>query len=367
MTTYLFQGQGSQFKGMGEGLFDEFPHLIELADELLGYSIKSLCLKDENQNLDKTEFTQPALYVVNALSYEKKLQSTESKPDYLIGHSLGEINALQAAGVLSFEDGLRVVIKRGQLMSRAESGAMAAILKVSEQVITQCFDEFGLSGIDIANYNSPNQIVISGVYDQVNAAMEPIEKAGGIFVPLNTSGAFHSRQMREAKKTFKEHLQNFKFLEPKIPVISNKLALPYEHLDILETLADQMDSPVRWMQSINYLLEQGETDFEELGADDVLTKLVVSIRDVFDKKQSTNLTEPSKNSAKEILLQGIERWNTQYPVGTKVLLKGSNEEYITRAKAIMLFGHREAIYLHGFNGYFSLGDVSPVLSKATEL
>src|SRR4051812_36667715 len=125
---YVFPGQGSQRKGMGENLFDEFPELTKKADKILGYSIKELCLNDSDSKLNQTQYTQPALYVVNALSYQKKIKDEGKQPDYLAGHSLGEYNALQAAGIFSFEDGLKLVKKRGELMSQAKNGGMAAIL-----------------------------------------------------------------------------------------------------------------------------------------------------------------------------------------------------------------------------------------------
>lgn len=138
---YLFPGQGSQKKGMGEGLFDEFPEMTKKADEILGYSIKELCLTDPRKELNKTQFTQPALYVVNALSFQKKMKEGESEPDFVAGHSLGEYNALHAAEVMSFEEGLKLVKKRGELMSKAENGGMAAILKTPEEEIKNILKE----------------------------------------------------------------------------------------------------------------------------------------------------------------------------------------------------------------------------------
>src|SRR6516162_2607290 len=128
MTAFLFPGQGSQRKGMGSTLFEEFQEVTARADEILGYSIKELCLHDPHQQLGQTQFTQPALYVVNALSYLKKMKDGSKVPTYLAGHSLGEYNALFAAGVFDFETGLRLVKKRGELMSQATGGGMAAVI-----------------------------------------------------------------------------------------------------------------------------------------------------------------------------------------------------------------------------------------------
>ncbi|MBF0103655.1 MAG: acyltransferase domain-containing protein, partial [Desulfobacterales bacterium] len=128
MLTFVFPGQGSQKTGMGESLFDEYKELTAQADEILGYSIKQLCLENLENNLQKTQFTQPALYVVNALSYLKKLDEVGKKPDFVAGHSLGEYNALLAANAFDFETGLKLVQKRGELMSKAIGGGMAAVI-----------------------------------------------------------------------------------------------------------------------------------------------------------------------------------------------------------------------------------------------
>ncbi|MGO4778772.1 acyltransferase domain-containing protein, partial [Lysobacter sp. 2RAB21] len=133
MKTYMFPGQGSQARGMGGDLFDAYPELTAKADAVLGYSIKELCLEDPRRELGKTQFTQPALYVVNALSYYKRIQDTGETPDYLAGHSLGEFNALLAAECFDFETGLKLVKKRGELMSQATQGAMAAIVNATRE------------------------------------------------------------------------------------------------------------------------------------------------------------------------------------------------------------------------------------------
>ncbi len=171
MLTFVFPGQGSQFKGMGAGLFDEFQDLTRQADDILGYSIEELCLEDPNHQLGKTQFTQPALYTVSALSYLKKMKESGREPDYAAGHSLGEYNALFAAGCFDFETGLQLVKKRGELMSKAAPGGMAAVLGFTAEQVKEVLSDYHLTGIDIANHNSPSQIVIAGT-------KQDIEKAG---------------------------------------------------------------------------------------------------------------------------------------------------------------------------------------------
>ena len=149
MKTYVFPGQGSQKKGMGKALFDEFTDLTKKADEILAYSIKDLCLNDPQNLLGKTNYTQPALYTVNALTWLKKI-SSEEKPDFLAGHSLGEYNALFAAGAFDFETGLKLVQERSRLMSLAQGGAMAAVIGMDEPTIDKIIKENQFSGISIA-------------------------------------------------------------------------------------------------------------------------------------------------------------------------------------------------------------------------
>lgn len=162
MKVYVFPGQGSQSKGMGQGLFDKYPELTSKADKILGYSIKKLCLEDPDENLRYTQYTQPAIYTVNALMYLNKIAKTGEKPSFVVGHSLGEYNALYAAGVIDFETGLKIVKKRGELMSRAKGGGMAAVIGLREEEVRDVLKENGIESIDIANINSCSQIVISG-------------------------------------------------------------------------------------------------------------------------------------------------------------------------------------------------------------
>jgi malonyl CoA-acyl carrier protein transacylase len=383
--TYVFPGQGSQVKGMGEHLFNRFPELVEKTDEILGYSITDMCLNNPDQKLNQTQYTQPALYVVNALSYLKKIDDEGKEPDFLAGHSLGEYNALQAAGVISFEVGLEMVKKRGELMSQVKNGKMAAILNAPEEKIQEILQKAKLSAIDIANLNSPNQIVISGLEDDLNKAQPHFEKADAMFIPLNTSGAFHSRYMKPAEDEYKQFLKKIKLSKPSITVIANVNAQPYTLKNIRQNLTNQLSNCVKWTDSIVYLLSQGTMEFEELGVGDVLTKLIGSIKRVHapqiieeksnkrqpigvvvetseTKKASTAEEETSTVTQKSEVVPSelVEQWNKAYPVGTKVKSAFYETALETRTEAMLLFGHRAAVYVKGYNGYFDLREVEPI-------
>jgi malonyl CoA-acyl carrier protein transacylase len=276
---YVFPGQGSQKTGMGADLFRDFPRETATASAMLGYSIEELCAVDPRQQLNQTEFTQPALFVVNALSYLKKIQTTAETPDFVAGHSLGEYNALFAASVFDFETGVRLVQKRGALMARASGGGMAAVLGLSPDQVAQVLRRPELTDIDVANLNSPQQVVISGPANQVESARAPFEQAGARkFVLLKVSGAFHSRYMASAKEEFAQFLAGCAFVPPKIPVISNVQAQPYLPDEVARNLADQITQPVRWIESIQLLLRQPDPRFEEIGPGTVLTGLIRQIR-----------------------------------------------------------------------------------------
>lgn len=279
MTTYVFPGQGSQAKGMGKDLFAEFPDMVKIADQVLGYSIEQLCLEDPAANLNNTDYTQPALYVVNALSYQKKLKESGTKPNYVAGHSLGEYNALLAAEVFDFETGLKLVQKRGALMRQATGGGMAAVIGLTGEAVQKILSDNGKSNINIANYNSNKQVVISGPKEEIDNAESLFKDAGAmLYMPLKVSGAFHSPYMSPAQQEFVEFIKNYSFLPPSIPVIANVDAQPYQASNVTTKLGDQINHPVQWTQSIKYLLNQGESSFEEVGPGKVLTGLITRIQ-----------------------------------------------------------------------------------------
>ena len=361
MTTFIFPGQGSQIRGMGDKLFARFQGLTTRADAILGYSVATLCLKDPEHRLNETEYTQPALFVVSALSYMHRVSQRGRAPDYLAGHSLGEYAALFASGVFDFETGLRLVKRRGQLMSEARGGGMAAVVGLDEDRIATMLKEHGLSEVDIANYNAPSQVVVSGLLQHLDRARAAFEAEGATFIPLNVGAAFHSRQMQPGAERFGEFLETISFSQIKIPVISNVFARPYEHHRIKETLQTQIMAPVRWTQTIKYLIEDGETQFEELGPGEVLTKLVQKIKPEAQrapprrialpsllKTGSPALAAPDRLTPEALGSQSFrERYNLKYAYVAGAMYKG-----IASKQLVATLGRA------GLLGYFGSGGLS---------
>lgn len=278
MTTFIFPGQGSQIKGMGQELFPQFPDIVRQADTILGYSVTDLCLQNPNDYLSQTQYTQPVLYIVNALHYIKEVHKGR-RHNYLAGHSLGEYNALLAANVFDFITGLLLVQKRGELMSKATDGGMAAIIGFTADQVQSLLNKYDANNVNISNYNSHSQLVISGPKNDITKMQALFEEAGAtLVIPLKVSGAFHSPYMLEAKTEFSLFLQDFTFKTPSIPVIANVSARPYDSQNTKEYLINQITAPVLWTQTVEYLLAKGEDDFVELGPGEVLTGLVSRTR-----------------------------------------------------------------------------------------
>jgi len=285
MTALLFPGQGSQMRGMGKDLFDEvreYAAVESQVDAVLGYSMRRLCLEDPNNRLKETLYTQPALYVVNALHYYRAL-SQGARPQFLAGHSLGEYNALLAAGVFDFITGLRLVQRRGYLLSQAKNGGMAAVLGLDSGRIAGILRANGLASLDVANFNCRSQTVISGPADDINRAAPIFERAGATMcVPLQVSAAFHSRYMAGPAKQFGDFIAPFTFAAPRIPVVANVTGDLYPTVNPSEAvkslLVKQITHSVRWSEIVRYLFARGETDLRELGPGNVLSRLTQQIQ-----------------------------------------------------------------------------------------
>lgn len=355
---------------MGEKLFDAFPDMVAKADAILGYSIKELCLHDPKRQLGQTQFTQPALYVVNALTCRQRMKDIGERPDFVAGHSLGEYNALECAGAMRFEDGLRLVQKRGELMAAAPKGAMAAIIGVSADKVADILATNDLTAIDVANYNAQAQTVISGLEADVRNAQACFEQHQAMYIPLNVSSAFHSRYMRPAAEEFGAFLRTVTFAPPAIPVVANVNAEPYPPGDVARNLEAQLAQSVRWLDSMQFLLKQGVTEFIELGPGDVLTKLAKSIKSQFQPDAVAKpaaeavASQPRRVGGPANPQQTVADWNRSFPVGTVVKVRGYDHPLTTKTQAVVLFGHRAAIYMQGYNGYFALDDVEQPITAA---
>lgn len=265
---------------MGGDLFDRYADWTGEADAILGYSIRELCLDDPRGQLGATAFTQPALYVVNALTWRARRDSGAAPAAFVAGHSLGEYDALLAAEVFDFGTGLRLVQRRGQLMGRVSGGGMSAVIGLEPAEIQRLLhDSEEGRRVDVANFNSQEQTVLAGPVADLAAVKPRLEAAGArAVIPLNVSAPFHSRYMREAQAEFASFLRDFTFNAPAIPVISNVSARPYEADLVRQTLSEQIGNSVRWLETIQYLLAQPEPQFEEVGPGNVLTRLVAQIR-----------------------------------------------------------------------------------------
>ena len=282
---FLFPGQGSQFVGMGRELVESYPEARDIfaqADDVLGFSLSRLCFDGPEAELTDTLNAQPAI-LTHSIAALRVIQARAPQitPAFVAGHSMGEFGALVAAGALSFEDGVRLVRERGRLMKQAgqaQPGGMAAIMNLTRDVLDEvCSEATRAVGkpVQVANDNSPGQIVISGDVAALDKAME-LAKARGAkrAIKLAVSIAAHSQLMTMAARSFRGELDAIAFGPSRIPVVGNVYARPIALVDIRDELEAQLTSPVRWTESVQYLAQQGVTTCIEVGPKDVLAGLV---------------------------------------------------------------------------------------------
>ncbi|NGM84030.1 ACP S-malonyltransferase [Paenibacillus sp. 7124] len=283
---FVFPGQGAQAVGMAKDVFDAVPEaraIFETGDEVLGFPLSQLVFEGPESELKQTVNTQPALLTASA-AYLEALKGKGLEPDYVAGHSLGEYSALVAAGVLTYEDAVKLVRLRGRFMEEAVpggQGAMAAVLGAEREALAElCRSISEQEGpVELANVNCPGQIVVSGSQAGVNAVVQRVKEAGGKrAIPLEVSGPFHSSLMKEAAERLADELAKITFNAPSVPVVVNVTALPVtDPQEIRELLVRQVYSPVLWQDSVERLIADGVDTFVEIGSGSVLAGLIRKI------------------------------------------------------------------------------------------
>lgn len=282
MKAYIFPGQGAQFPGMGKDLYDNHEQarkLFEQANEILGFRITDVMFNGTEEDLKQTRVTQPAIFLHSVIL--AKILGSDFEPEMVAGHSLGEFSALVAAGAITFEDGLKLVAARANAMQRAceiQPSAMAAVLGLDDFTVEDiCQRESNI--VVPANYNCPEQLVISGTIEGVNGASEKLKAAGAKRVlPLNVGGAFHSPLMELARVELEAAILNTEIKAPVCPIYQNVNAEPTTDPDTIKiNLNKQLTGAVRWTQTMQRMLQDGATSFTETGPGNVLQGLVKKV------------------------------------------------------------------------------------------
>lgn len=280
----IFSGQGSQYLGMGKSLYDRYDIVKKIysqASDVLNFDISSLCVSSNLAELTKTQNAQVAIFTTSYAAYQAYLQETEQVPYVLAGHSLGEYTALTTANVIRFSDALHIVRKRGELMNKAadqQDGGMAAVLDASVETIYEICESLNKQGksINISNYNSSKQTIISGQISAIELATEKLNAYKANVIPLQVGGAFHSLLMQPVKTEFQHFLESFVYFPFMLPVISSVDGEMYaDETVIVDYLTKQLTSPVHWTRVMDKIKESGVTKVIETGPKDILKKFIL--------------------------------------------------------------------------------------------
>ena len=281
MKAFVFPGQGAQFSGMGKDLYDKHAQAREMmtrANEILAFNITDVMFEGSDEELKQTRVTQPAIFLHSVISAQLM---TTYQPDMVAGHSLGEFSALVAAGVLAWEDALRLVSERALAMQEAcerQAGTMAAVLGMPDEQVAHICDSID-DVVVAANFNCPGQVVISGSLSGIDLACKTLKEAGAKrALKLPVGGAFHSPLMQPAAERLEKAILATTFHAPQCPVYQNVSAKAETDKNILQQqLLSQLTSPVRWTQSVEQMIADGATQFYEFGPGDVLKGLIKKI------------------------------------------------------------------------------------------